>query len=238
MKPQRLAGLAVVVALATISGARANTIVNGSFEDPVISYPWYENFGTGCLGNCAGGPPGPGGVTAALPGWTVTTNNVDVVSVVGGWPAPAYDGSQYLDLVGTGSTGGISQTFATTPGVKYNLSFAYGNNPESTSFAIATVKVTPGSSATLPAVFFANFSTENNIGWEVFTASFVADSLFTTLSFNEVFGENNGGVLLDAINVTATPLPSTWLMLLSGFVGLGFFAHRATKKRTVALAAA
>ena len=123
-------------------------------------------------------------------------------------------------------------------GMKYNLSFAYGNNPESTSFAIATVKVTPGSSATLPAVFFANFSTENNIGWEVFTASFVADSLFTTLSFNEVFGENNGGVLLDAINVTATPLPSTWLMLLSGFVGLGFFAHRATKKRTVALAAA
>jgi Protein of unknown function (DUF642) len=229
MKPQTLAGLAVVVALATISGARANVILNGSFENPTIVYPWYENFGTGCLGNCAGGP---------LPDWTVTTNNVDVVSVVGGWPAPAYDGKQYLDLVGTGSTGGISQTFATTVGVKYNLSFAYGNNPESTSFAIASVEVTPGSSATLPAIFFANFSTENNIGWEVFTASFVADSLFTTLSFNELFGENNGGVLLDAINVTATPLPSTWLLLFSGFVGLGFFAHRATKKRTAALVAA
>lgn len=228
MKPQRLAGLAVVVALATISGARANTIVNGSFEDPVISYPFYENFGTGCLGQCAPGP---------LPGWTVTTNNVDVVSALTGWPAPAFNGNQYLDLVGTGSTGGISQTFATTVGVTYNLSFAYGNNPESTNFAIATVRVTPGTSATLPAILFANFSTKNNIGWEVFTASFVADSLSTTLSFNELFGENNGGVLLDAIDVTATPLPSTWLMLLSGFVGLGFLAHRATKKRTAALAA-
>ena len=32
--------------------------------------------------------------------------------------------------------------------------------------------------------------------------------------------------------VGATPLPSTWLMLLSGFVGLGYFAYRGTKKRT------
>jgi hypothetical protein len=35
---------------------------------------------------------------------------------------------------------------------------------------------------------------------------------------------------------TATPLPSTWLMLLSGFVGLGFFAYRGTKKNAVATA--
>jgi hypothetical protein len=35
-----------------------------------------------------------------------------------------------------------------------------------------------------------------------------------------------------------TPLPSTWLMLLSGFVGLGFFAYRGTKNRSAALAAA
>jgi len=37
----------------------------------------------------------------------------------------------------------------------------------------------------------------------------------------------------DVITVPgATPLPSTWLMLLSGFVGLGWFAYRGTKKRT------
>jgi hypothetical protein len=38
--------------------------------------------------------------------------------------------------------------------------------------------------------------------------------------------------------VAATPLPTTWLMLLSGFVGLGFFAYRGMKKNTAALAAA
>ena len=36
---------------------------------------------------------------------------------------------------------------------------------------------------------------------------------------------------------SATPLPSTWLMLLSGFVGLGFFAYRGTKRKTAAIAA-
>ena len=37
---------------------------------------------------------------------------------------------------------------------------------------------------------------------------------------------------------SATPLPSTWLMLIAGFVGFGFLAYRGTKKSSAALAAA
>jgi hypothetical protein len=37
---------------------------------------------------------------------------------------------------------------------------------------------------------------------------------------------------------SATPLPSTWLMLLGGLVGLGFIAHRGSKNGSAALAAA
>ena len=44
--------------------------------------------------------------------------------------------------------------------------------------------------------------------------------------------------LITLAATTATPLPSTWLMLLSGFVGLGFFAYRGTKKNSASLAAA
>ncbi len=40
------------------------------------------------------------------------------------------------------------------------------------------------------------------------------------------------------INFTATPLPSTWLMLLGGLFGLGLFAYRGTKKSAAAIAAA
>ena len=32
--------------------------------------------------------------------------------------------------------------------------------------------------------------------------------------------------------LSATPLPSTWTMLIAGFVGLGFFAYRGTKKNS------
>jgi hypothetical protein len=38
--------------------------------------------------------------------------------------------------------------------------------------------------------------------------------------------------------VSATPLPSTWTMLIAGFVGFGFLTYRGTKKSSPALAAA
>jgi len=38
--------------------------------------------------------------------------------------------------------------------------------------------------------------------------------------------------------VAATPLPSTWTMLIAGFIGLGFLGYRRTKKGSAALAAA
>jgi hypothetical protein len=50
----------------------------------------------------------------------------------------------------------------------------------------------------------------------------------------------NAGINISSESLTATtaaPLPSTWLMLLSGFVGLGFFAYRGSKKNVVAIAA-
>ncbi len=35
---------------------------------------------------------------------------------------------------------------------------------------------------------------------------------------------------ITSVTLSTTPLPSTWLMLLSGLVGLGLFAHRTTSK--------
>ena len=60
------------------------------------------------------------------------------------------------------------------------------------------------------------------------------DQYFITLSLLDA---NNASVFGVSETINATPLPSTWLMLLSGFVGLGFFAYRGTKKRTVLAAA-
>jgi hypothetical protein len=86
------------------------------------------------------------------------------------------------------------------------------------------------------------FDNPSNLGTDTAaTLNFVNGSAIT-------FGiVSNGGYLGNGTNtayfdnldfeLTTTPLPSTWLMLLSGFVGLGFFAYRGTKRRT-ALAAA
>jgi hypothetical protein len=93
-----------------------------------------------------------------------------------------------------------------------------------------------------------NTTTAPNPGtWPTGTLSFNS-----VLTFNSVvvhYDSSNGATdsgpvfMADDMNVTlastaVTPLPSTWLMLLSGFVGLGFFAYRGTKKRFSAIAAA
>ena len=44
--------------------------------------------------------------------------------------------------------------------------------------------------------------------------------------------------LVFTTDVVVTPLPATWLMLLGGFAGLGFFAYRGTRKDSAAFAAA
>ena len=46
-----------------------------------------------------------------------------------------------------------------------------------------------------------------------------------------------GNLTFTSFSISQTPLPSTWTMLLAGFVGFGFLAYRGTKKST-ALAAA
>jgi len=58
---------------------------------------------------------------------------------------------------------------------------------------------------------------------------------------NQHLDNFNGGGLhfygAGNFDATATPLPSTWLMLLGGFIGLGFFADRGIKNDTAAVAA-
>jgi hypothetical protein len=45
------------------------------------------------------------------------------------------------------------------------------------------------------------------------------------------------GPALDNVSISQTPLPSTWTMLILGFLGLGFFACRSSKKKAAFAAA-
>ena len=225
IREQMLLAAVALVFLAPISAHATNLILDGSFENPVIPGPWYENFGTNT------GDPQYGGPT--IPGWTITTNNVDIVSDLTSTPKAA-DGNQYLDLVGNGTTGGISQSFDTKLGQTYTLSFEYGNNAWSTGFAQAQMKV-----GALSALLGHNTSTTSDINWTSYTGTFVGDGDPMTLSFLETYGYNYGGVLLDDISVTATPLPAALPLFAGGLGILGLLGRRRRKsKKQSALAVA
>jgi hypothetical protein len=53
-----------------------------------------------------------------------------------------------------------------------------------------------------------------------------------------IFGQNGIAAVDFSVATAATPLPSTWTMLLLGLAGLGFFAYGGAKNRSAALAAA
>ncbi len=214
MKSYLRTAVAVAAALAASASFGANLIQVGGFETPGIGDVWYQTF------------------TSPFDSWT--PSNVDIVSSLGApGNAPAYQGVQYLDLVGTGldgtelSTGTISQTFGTVAGETYTLTFAYANNPWSTSTASASFSVDG-----LAGDVTHDTSTTTDLNWLVYTDTFVATSSTATLTFSETVGGNNGGVLLDAISVTGVPEPSTWAMMLAAFAGLGVLRYRAAAARS------
>ena len=82
--------------------------------------------------------PQPNNATnTEITGWTISgqngsiPNNVDLVHTFFYPSFTGTSGSNSLDMEGAiGASGVISQSFATTPGDKYTLSFEYANNPQ------------------------------------------------------------------------------------------------------------
>ncbi len=200
--------IACLTACVLPGSARAAVLINGGFETPT--------FGGNFLS------PGPGGEPFGF-GWSVTTGNIDVMNgSFSGFPA-AYQGAHSLDLVGAGSTGGIAQTFATSPGASYTLAFAYANNPGSGPSA-ASVQVVSASTTVLNTSISHATSNNGNLNWTLATMSFTAAGSTSTLSFTDTSHNFQGGIYLDEISVTAAAAvsePAPLACLALGLTGLG-----------------
>lgn len=159
----------------------------------------------------------PAGSTA-IPGWIVSTGNID-------WNGPppcsyvASNGTHSLDLVGTGGVGGIQQTFDTTPGVTYRVSFDLAGNPGAPP-AIKPLTVTVDG-VTMNYTFDITGHTQTSMGWETKTFAFVASGTSATINFvSDVTasgGTLNAGAALDNVQIaaqgaaaTAQPIPLDW----------------------------
>jgi choice-of-anchor C domain-containing protein len=216
-----IAILAWSVLLFTGARAEANMLVNGSFEvGPAL--------GGAVLVDLAGG-------STAITGWTVGGNFVD-------YCGPAVwnisNGIRNVDLDGNhnySDNGSISQSFATTIGQQYNVTFDLSGNPVYYPL-IKKLLVTAGASsqvfsfdigAIVPAVLpvTLNYVSE--------TFNFIATESLTTLSFTSLTyetGITGYGPVIDNVvvegNNTPVPEPATFFLLGIGLAAAGIFQRR------------
>ena len=219
----------IVVAAALLVSASAanatNIIMNGGFESPQIS------------DSCCTTAPGSGTVAP----WTVGSGNVNVVNGTYGSANGnlAKEGNQYLDLIGEGGAGSISQSFSTVLNQVYTLTFSYSHNifggssdgapPFSADFSVGN-----SNNQLLHGSVTHSSGTNTNLGWQTFTGSFVGTGAPETLNFtNTSPTTGNAGIFLDAISVSAAPEPATWMMMIGGF-GVAGVAMRRRRRETLA----
>lgn len=138
-------------------------------------------------------------------------------------------GSLYLAIGNISPQGGFNPT---TSGVHQSyadsLTWSGQNGLASTIDQVLTGTFTfEGPDASI--AIYMSLNAGGQYGYANFddTATFSFDTLPTGVSFTSASGEF----------LTPTPLPSTWTMLIAGFVCLGFFAYRGSKKNDAPLAA-
>jgi hypothetical protein len=211
--------------------AAATLLVNGGFEAPLQGAPDFASFNI----------PNPGLTTSTyITGWTVVQGNVDLTTAADYGPGVnTLDTSskQDVDLIGNtqgsgGVFGGLSQSFATVAGQTYLLTFDYSHNNGTRSDAgyAALVTVVDANSPSTTALSKTVSQAFGPAPWTPFSQTFTANSNSTLLSFIDTQGAFNAGIYLDDVSVTpltaGVPEPSTWAMMILGFVSIGFMAYR------------
>lgn len=200
-------GLVLGMALSLSANARANLIINGSFEN-------VNDDGNTPIQSRTTVQPGD---NTTVPGWTAINGGFD-------WcrdqKYSAYAGLYSVNFNHAGF-GGIAQTFATQAGQQYEVSFALVapvSSKESSPCPI-TVSVAGGS-----YVFAIDTAYIYEAAWKVNTFTFTATSDATTLAFsNELM---NWAPVIDDVSVTAVPEPATYLAGLSLLAMMGAAARR------------
>lgn len=192
--PMLVAG---VLAGAGPGGQPASLIRNGSFEEGPATMRFL---------NLAGGD-------TSLPGWVVTGEGVDLVST-GYWISA--DGARAIDLDGSARSrktpphvqGGIAQTFRTTPGTRYLVTFELAGNPNQLPRVKPMRLSAAGQSAEFK--FDATGKTGRNMGWTAQRWTFTANQETTTLEFLSltVSPQTGYGAAIDNVVVIAEPSAS------------------------------
>lgn len=191
--------LIAAAGLVASASASANLLVNGGFEDNNVASGSWSYFNAGSVNGWEG-------------------SNIEVWDHLLGVTAP--EGDQHAELNAhpyTGNAFSIYQSFATTVGQHYDVSFYYSarsNDHETFSFNVAD----------LNAVL-----DEHIVGsWTHYFNSFVANDSTTTISFTTVAPyADTVGNFLDGVAVTrSVPAPTAFALLGLGLLGLGMARNK------------
>jgi choice-of-anchor C domain-containing protein len=166
---KRRSGLGVVFGgLAVLALAGATLAFTG---------PTNGSFETGTYVDGGGGfePLNAGATT--IDGWTVDSGSVDWIGTY--WPAA--DGVMSIDMSGL-DAGAISQTFPTTIGNTYTVSFFLAGNPAGLP-TVKTLDVSATGGTVSSFSFDTAASTLTNMNWTAESYTFFATTSSTTLSF-------------------------------------------------------
>ena len=217
----RVSALALFGVLVPIAANASSILINGSFELHSADMP-----GSGEL---------LGGSTQVT-GWIVTgssnaNNVIDWLGPGGGGPQwNASDGTHLVDLDGRDAlNGGLFQTFATTVGQHYTVSFDLSGNPGDAPGnglpRVKQVRVAVGA-FTQDYQFDSTGLTTVTLRWQPIAFLFIASAASETLSFTSLTPTANSyGPLIDNVSISPTttpvPEPSALLLLGSGLASAG-----------------
>ena len=219
---------AVVVLLSMTSAVRAVPFANGSFESPDVSGPgnqgtgnqWYppDTYLTGTDGwiTRAAAAATTAGFGFHSGGSLINDNTSGI--------GPASAGDQFFALASNNRPGAIEQTFDTSVGTTYEVTWDHGYltpGPPVPHTANYTV-----SAAAASGVYNVTAGTSQPFGTTNFLAatpfSFVATSTSTTLKFEaqQAYGNGYYGAAIDNVAVSVVPEPAGVALLAMGGTAL------------------
>jgi hypothetical protein len=197
------AAAALLAAVTFASSAYAAVI-------PVVS----ADPGTGQ--NFSSQPLGPAIGSFVIGDWTFTpvANSQILIGSDGNGAQPFGTSGNYLSVLGGGS---VDISFSS----RTSISFFWGSVDSYNSIVFHTASGDQLLTGNAVAPLLPN-GCQNSAACNGYV-TFTSDSAFTSVTLS------SSGNSFEITNISAVPEPSTWAMMILGFLGLGFFGYRKSK---------